>query len=119
MGYACAAVGVILCLIGVRFLLFPEAAARFFGVGARSADPAFHHIIGLRDLWLGGLAIALAWFREWRSLALWLALGAAVCLGDAAIVAGAGGKWHAIAFHLISGVLCAALAAATWRRSSP
>lgn len=110
------AAGAALVVIGVRFLLWPEAAARFFGVGARPTGTELHMVVALRDLWLGALGLGLAALREWRSLALWCGLGALVCWGDAAIVISSGSKMPAIAFHTLSGVACAAIAAACWAR---
>ncbi len=112
---AAAAIGVVLALIGVRFLLWPEAASRFFGIGARPAGAELQYVVALRDLWLGGLAIGLAMLRAWQGLALWLGLGALVCFGDAGIVAAAAGPALAIAFHMVSGVVCAGLAWGAWR----
>lgn len=107
--------GVALTVIGIRFLISPEAAARFFGVGPRPAGVELHGVIGLRDVWLGVLALAFALFRDYRALALWLALATLVCLADAAIVAGSTGKPSAIAFHLASGIVTAAAAWGCWR----
>ena len=100
------AAGVVLLVIGIRFLVWPEAATRAFGLGGRPPSTALDAVIGLRDLWLALLAIAFALLREWRALALWLLLGAGVCLGDAAIVAHHGGPWTALLFHGTSGLLC-------------
>jgi Domain of unknown function (DUF4267) len=111
---AAAVAGAVLALIGVRFLVWPEAASRFFGISARPEGFELHHVVALRDLWLGALAIGLAGLREWRALALWLGLGTLVCFGDAVIVAGATGKGLAVAFHVVSGVVCAALAWWAW-----
>jgi Domain of unknown function (DUF4267) len=109
-------VGAILALIGVRFLLDPGPAARFFGIGgAATYATAFHHVIALRDLWLGLLAIALGLFREWRALALWFALAVGVCFGDAVIAATSGARGLSIAFHCASGVFCAGVAITLWR----
>jgi hypothetical protein len=110
------AAGAALVVIGVRFHFWPEAAAKFFGVGARPAETELHTVVALRDVWLGALALGLAAWREWRALALWCGLGALVCWGDAALVVSAGGKASAVAFHTVSGVVCAAVAAACWRR---
>ena len=44
-----------------------------------------YYIIGLRNVWLGLLAIAFAALREWRALALWFTFGAIVCFADASI----------------------------------
>ncbi len=102
--------GAALALIGVRFLVSPEAAARFFGVGARPTGHQLYQIVALRDLWLGGLAVGLAVLGERRALGLWLGLGALVCVADAAIVAATAPKAGPLAFHLASGVFCAVVA---------
>lgn len=113
----CAAIaGAALVLIGIRFLIAPEAATRFFGIGARPANTELQTVVALRDVWLGALALGLVALREWRALGLWFGLGALVCWGDAALVMSAGGKTPAIAFHTLSGFACAAIAAACWRR---
>lgn len=107
--------GVLLALIGVRFLITPDSAAKTFGLTPQMTGHQLHHIIGLRDLWLAALAVALAVLSEWRALALWLFLGVLVCWGDAVIVATSGGKPLAIAFHAASGVYCLAVGVAVWR----
>jgi hypothetical protein len=109
--------GLVLVVIGIRFLVVPEAATRMFGLGPKPATAALDAVIGLRDLWLGTLAVALALLREWRALALWLLLGAGVCLGDAAIVAYYGGPAAALAFHVVSGLLCAGVGWLCWRQT--
>ncbi|MEQ1713608.1 MAG: DUF4267 domain-containing protein, partial [Hyphomicrobium sp.] len=96
----------------------PRAAQHTFGLAKGVLDRELHSVIGLRDVWLGVLAVLLAALKEWRALALWLALGAAVCVADAAIVAASTGKWWAIAFHLGSAVFCGWLAVACRRGSS-
>jgi Domain of unknown function (DUF4267) len=111
--------GVILTVIGIRFLLWPEAAAKLFGIEPRPQGLQLHHIVGLRDLWLGLLAVGLVYLREWRALGLWFALGTFVCFGDAAIVWLSAGKPAAIAFHLCSGVFCAGMAGLLLRSSHP
>ena len=108
--------GLALTIIGVRFLLWPESAVRFFGLGSRPLNFELHYVVALRDLWLGLLALGLVISREWRALALWLSLGAAVCFGDAIIVAAGQGKPASILFHVSSGVFCAALAGVIARR---
>lgn len=110
--------GAILTAIGLRFLIVPEEAARFFGLAGRPAGYHLHTVIGLRDVWLGLLAIGFVWLGEWRALTLWFGLGALVCFGDAGIVAGAGGRPLPIAFHLVSGIVCAVLAAVAFRRAN-
>ena len=108
--------GVALTVIGVRFLFWPEVAARFFGVASRPTGTELHTVVALRDLWLGLIVLVLAAWRDWRGLALWFGLGTLVCFGDALLVASATGKLHAVAFHVISGIACAAIAAACWTR---
>ncbi len=111
------ATGVVLSLIGVRFLITPEAAATFFGIDRRNPEFAPHAAIALRDLWLGLLVVVFAILRDWRAVALWLGLATLVCFGDAMIAATSSGRWVSVAFHSASGLFCAALAAAAWRLS--
>ena len=92
--------GVLLTVIGVRYFLVPEQAARTFGVPGRPAGYELHTIIALRNVWLGLLAVGLALLRQWTALALWFAMGAIVCFGDAAIAANSIGRWPQIAFHI-------------------
>lgn len=107
--------GLVLTGIGVRFMADPRAAQHTFGLAKGLLERELHAVVGVRDVWLGGLAVLLAVLKEWRALALWLALGAVVCIADAAIVAASTGKWWAIAFHLGSAVFCGWLAVACWR----
>ena len=107
--------GALLSCIGVRYLLVPEAAARSFGLPARPAGHELYSIIGLRNLWLGALAIGLAALRQWHGLALWFGIGVVVCFSDALIAAKATGEAPQIAFHLACRVICALLAGACWR----
>lgn len=109
--------GLILLAIGIRFLLVPQKAARFFGIAPATADmaPELSYVIGLRDIWLALLVMVLSAVEDWRGLALWLGLGAGVCLGDAAIAAGSSGQPLPVAFHLASGVYCGVLALTCWR----
>ena len=121
--------GALLAIIGIRFLIVPDRAAVTFGLLARPNGFQLHNVVALRDLWLGLLAIALAWFGEWRALALWFGLGALVCFGDAGIVVAAAdkpllwvllphyGKPLEVLFHMGSGVFCGVLAALCWRRA--
>jgi len=108
--------GGLLFLIGVRFLVMPDQAIFTFGLGDAPEGPALHYVIGLRDLWLGALAIAFALLHEWRALALWLLMGALVCWADAAIVATNNGPALALAFHIGSGLFCLAVGLGAWRR---
>jgi hypothetical protein len=110
--------GVLLAVIGLRYFLSPEGAARTFGVPGRPAGHELHYIIGLRNVWLGALAVAFALLREWRALALWFGFGAVVCFADAAIAAGSTGRLPQIAFHVVCGIACVGLSALTWRRHS-
>lgn len=109
--------GALLGLIGIRYLSVPESAARTFGLPGRPAGHELYYIVGLRNLWLGALAIGLAALRQWYGLALWFALGVAVCLADALIAANATGKLPQIGFHLVCAAICALLAGLCWRRA--
>jgi len=112
---ACLAGGALLAVIGIRYLLVPESAARTFGVPGRPVGYELHYIVGVRNLWLGLLAVAFALLRQWRALALWFAIGTIVCFADAAIAASSTGRLPQIAFHIGCGIACVGLAAATWR----
>jgi hypothetical protein len=112
-------VGLVLAGIGARFLFWPVAAARTFGIRNDAQGVALNHVIALRDIWLGLMAVGLAGLKEWRALTLWMALGALVCLGDSVIAARAGGTWPPILFHLGSGVLLAALGIVLGYRHKP
>lgn len=111
------AAGLSLLVIGIRFITVPHQAARFFGLTNPPGAYDLHTVVALRDLWLAGMLIGLAVWREWRALALCLGLGSLVCFGDSLIVAASSGRGSAIAFHVASGVFCGALAFAAWRRS--
>lgn len=111
----CLGGGVLLTIIGVRYFINPEHAARTFGVPDRPLGHELYYIIGLRNVWLGLLAIAFAALREWRGLALWFGLGAIVCFADAAIVASSTGRLPQIAFHVGCGIACVGLAVGCWR----
>lgn len=114
-----AAAGFVLLVIGLRFLLVPQSAQRTFGLPAQLSGHELPAIIGLRDLWLAGLAIGFAWLRQWRALALWLLLGAGVCLADGILVATSSGKPWAMAFHWGSGLFCLVLGLRCWRIGQP
>jgi hypothetical protein len=107
--------GALLTVIGVRFFLTPGSAARTFGVAARPEGQELHTIIGLRNVWLGLLAVAFALLREWRAVALWFALGAIVCFADALVVTASTGRVPQIAFHVSCGIASIAIAALAWR----
>src|SRR5215510_12997848 len=109
--------GVLLGVIGLRYFLVPQSAARTFGVAGRPAGHELYYIIGLRNLWLAALAIGLAALRQWHGLALWFATGSLVCFADALIAANATGKVPQVAFHLVCGLLCILLATMVWRRA--
>ncbi len=107
-------VGLVLVLIGVRFFLAPEGASFTFGVAHPPKGDELHYVIGIRDIWLGAMAMAFAWMGEWRALALWFVGAAACCLTDAVIVNQSTANIYALAFHLGSGVLCLVLARGAW-----
>lgn len=105
----CVAAGLLLTIIGIRFMIVPRTAALNFGLAKEIKGYELHHVVGLRDIWLGGLAIALAVWRQWRALFWWFALGALVCFADAAIAGLSSGKPAQIAFHVGSGLFCAGM----------
>ncbi len=107
--------GLVLLVIGIRFLLVPHQAARFFGIAPGAASADLHYVIGVRDIWLAAIIVILAALSDWRGLAIWLGLGVSVCVADAAIAAHSSGKAAAVAFHLASGLFCGALGLACWR----
>lgn len=107
--------GLLLTVIGIRFFLTPESAARTFGVPGRPEGYELYYVIGLRNVWLGLLAVAFAALREWRALALWFALGAVVCFADGSIAASSTGLLPQVAFHIACGLACIGLAAGCWR----
>jgi len=107
--------GLLLAVIGIRYFLVPHSAARTFGVPARPSGFELHYIIGLRNVWLGLLAIAFAALREWRALALWFTGAVAICVADGVIVATSTGGIPQLAFHFGCAVASAVLAALCWR----
>ena len=106
----CALAGTLVGLIGMRYLLIPGSAARTFGLPGRPTGHELHDIIGLRNLWLGALAVGLAALRQWHGLAVWFSIGGFVCFADARLVANATGELPQVAFHLACAVL-------SWQRS--
>jgi hypothetical protein len=111
----CLAGGVLLAVLGARYFWVPESAARTFGLPGRPAGYELHHIVGLRNVWLGLLVVGLAAWRQWHALALWFAIGTFVCFADATIAASSTGRLPQVAFHVACGVACGVLAIAAWR----
>jgi len=107
--------GLLLTVIGIRYFVVPESAARTFGVPGRPAGYELYYIIGLRNVWLGLLAVAFSALREWRALSLWFALGTIVCFADAAIAVSSIGRVPQVAFHIACGCACVVLAIVCWR----
>jgi hypothetical protein len=107
--------GALLTFIGIRYFLVPHAAARTFGVPGRPTGFELHYILGLRNVWLGLLAVALALMREWRALALWFAGATVVCFSDAWIASRSLGGLPAITFHVASGAISLVLGILCWR----
>lgn len=112
---ACLLGGLLLTGIGVRYFLVPRSAALTFGVAPGAGGYELHYIIGLRNVWLGLLAMGLAVMRQWRALALWFGLGTIVCLADAAIAATSSGRLPQVAFHIVCGFACLGLTFVVWR----
>ena len=107
--------GTLLLGIGIRYLAAPEAAALTFGIPKRPQGLELHYITGFRNIWLGGMAVALATLREWRALALWFAMGSIVCFADAYIAASSAGRWPHVSFHVACGVASVGLSWAAFR----
>jgi hypothetical protein len=107
--------GLLLAVIGIRYLTVPQSAARTFGVPGHPAGFELHYIVGLRNLWLGLMAAALALLREWRALTLWFAGAVVVCFADALIAYTSTGAIAQVAFHLSCGIASAVLASLCWR----
>jgi hypothetical protein len=105
----CVLGGALLTVIGIRYLLVPESAAYTFGVADRPMGFELHYIIGVRNVWLGLLAMALAAMRQWRGLAVWFGICVIVCFADAAIAFTSSGRPAQVAFHIGSGIVCVAL----------
>lgn len=104
--------GVLLTIIGVRYLISPKAAARTFGIPALPSGYELHYATGIRNIWLGLLALGCLALAQWRALVLWFAIGAAVCFADAGIAASSTGRWPQVAFHVGCGIGCIVLALA-------
>lgn len=109
------AAGLVFLVIGLRFVLVPQAAFDFFGL----ADPPrlrdLSTIIGLRDIWLALLVLGLGRWREWRALALTLGLGVLVCLCDTVVAVVSDGWSPSLLLHLGAGAFFAGLGWHCWR----
>jgi hypothetical protein len=94
-------------LIGVRFLLAPQAAAAGYGVPARKdGDPAYVTIKGLRDSCYGILGLALLAFAGAHAEGWFMLVVALVPLGDTVIVLRHGGtKGTAFGIHFATAVV--------------
>ncbi|MCO6006279.1 DUF4267 domain-containing protein [Actinoallomurus purpureus] len=101
IAYGLAIVLVVLVLIiGLRFLLVPQAAAAGYGVPAKEdGDPAYLTIKGLRDLTYGILGAALLAFASAHAVAWYMLVVAIIPLGDTLIVLRNGGT-KAVAFGI-------------------
>jgi len=101
--------GAILTIIGIRFLIWPDDATFTFGLEAGEKNLGLLYVIGLRDVWLGVLAIIFALWRAITPLSWWFLLGAVVCFSDALVVNAFSGPLAAIVFHVLSGFFCSAV----------
>ena len=107
--------GVLLAIIGVRYLLVPESAAFTFGVADAAAGPRapLHHRPAQRLARAAGDRVC----HSARNGGRWRfgsASGTVVCFADAAIAATSSGRLPQVAFHIGCGIVCLAL---TVRRS--
>ncbi|RQW99578.1 DUF4267 domain-containing protein [Micromonospora globispora] len=100
-------ISLLVVLIGVRFLLQPEAAAAGYGVPAKpDGDRAYLTIKGLRDLAYGLLGLALITFATPTAVAWYMLIGALEPLGDTVIVLRHGGtKAAAFGIHFATSVV--------------
>ncbi|PWU43775.1 hypothetical protein DLE60_12360 [Micromonospora globispora] len=100
-------ISLLVVLIGVRFLLQPEAAAAGYGVPAKpDGDRAYLTIKGLRDLAYGLLGLALIAFATPTAVAWYMLIGALEPLGDTVIVLRHGGtKAAAFGIHFATAVV--------------
>jgi hypothetical protein len=94
-------------LIGVRFLLAPQAAAAGYGVPAgKDGDPAYLTVKGLRDSCYGVLGLALLAFAGAHAEAWFMLVVALVPLGDTVIVLRNGGtRATAFGIHFATAVV--------------
>ncbi|WP_460863816.1 DUF4267 domain-containing protein [Nocardiopsis coralliicola] len=113
-----AAVGVAVAVIGIRFLVAPEAAVAGFG----TADPAAYlDAKGVRDLVCGAVALAclglfLCGALSARGLAVLVAVFSAVPAGDAVIVLSRGGTAAAaLGIHGATALAMLGIALGLWR----
>jgi hypothetical protein len=113
--------GLLLTAIGIRYFLMPDSAADSFGLANPLVGYELHYMVGLRNVWLGFLAVAFALLRQWLALMLWAGIGAVVCFADATIAATSSGKLPQVAFHFGSGIICVGATLLIWRilRSDP
>jgi len=101
--------GLVFLAIGVRFMVAPDAAYDFFGLADPPSTADLGAVIGLRDAWLALLLMGLAWWREWRALALLLGLGVLVCLSDTVVAVRSDGWSLSVLPHLGAGAFFAGL----------
>jgi hypothetical protein len=101
IAYGLAIVLVVLVLIiGLRFLLAPQASAAGYGVPAKEdGDPAYLTIKGLRDFTYGILGAALLAFASAHAVGWYMLVVAIIPLGDTLIVLRNGGT-KAVAFGI-------------------
>lgn len=78
--------GVLLLLIGCRFMAMPEAAERGFGLIYDQPSYSFHYIKGIRDLFTGSI-LTLFTYLNWRlPLAVTLLAGSLIPTVDMLVV---------------------------------
>ena len=101
--------GVLLTVIGVRYLLMPEEAARTFGVPAAGGvrTPLHHRPEERLARAAGG---RLRPVREWRALALWFALGRSCVSPTRPLRQARPAELPQVAFHVGCGLACIVLA---------
>ncbi|MFC9996615.1 DUF4267 domain-containing protein [Nocardia sp. NPDC127526] len=108
IAYGLAAILVVFIqLVGLRFLLQPQAAATGYGVPAKlDGDSAYLTIKGLRDITSGVIGAALLLFADADAVAWYMLAVALTPFGDTIIVLRHGGtKAAAFGIHFATAVI--------------
>jgi hypothetical protein len=87
-------IGVGLILIGIRFMVQPQAAAAGYGVRAPAGPGVYAYLCvkGVRDITFGLVTLGLLFFAPVHLFGLLLIIEAPAAIGDAAIVFADKGK---------------------------
>jgi hypothetical protein len=98
------AIAIVLTIVGIWALLSPHALAREYGVQVEGHEAAgFVRATGIRDIAIGIVLAATAYFHLLGLLAIIAAVGIAVSIGDLWIVSQHGGMRRFHRAHAIHG----------------